>query len=63
MAKYLKKRVVAKECGEDVIGDCLIAAMKLSSMTSVEVVLLLFAIKEMILIKQCSTSLTKNRCN
>ena len=35
--------LVAKECGEDVIGDCLTAAMKLSSMTSAEVVSLLFA--------------------
>jgi len=34
--------LVAKECGEDVIGDCLTAAMKLSSMTSGEVVALLF---------------------
>jgi len=35
--------LVAKECGEDVIGDCLTAAMKLSSMTSGEVVALLFS--------------------
>ncbi len=35
--------LVAKECGEDVITDCLTAAMKLSSMTSAEVVSLLFA--------------------
>lgn len=34
--------LVAKECGEDVISDCLTAAMKLSSMTSAEVVTLLF---------------------
>ncbi len=34
--------LVAKECGEDVIGDCLTSAMKLSSMTSGEVVALLF---------------------
>lgn len=34
--------LVAKECGEDVIGDCLTSAMKLSSMTSAEVVALLF---------------------
>jgi nitric oxide reductase NorD protein len=34
--------LVAKECGEDVISDCLTAAMKLSSMTSAEVVSLLF---------------------
>ncbi|WP_299881257.1 nitric oxide reductase activation protein NorD [uncultured Cocleimonas sp.] len=35
--------LVAKECGEDVIGDCLTAALKLSSMTSAEVVSLLFS--------------------
>ena len=35
--------LVCKECGEDVIGDCLQAAMKLSSMTSAEVVTLLFS--------------------
>lgn len=35
--------LVAKECGEDVITDCLQAAMKLSSMTSAEVVTLLFS--------------------
>ncbi len=35
--------LVAKECGEDVIGDCLTSAMKLSSMTSGEVVALLFS--------------------
>lgn len=34
---------VVKECGEDVIPDCLSAAMKLSSMTSGEVVSLLLA--------------------
>ena len=34
---------VVKECGEDVIGDCIHAAMKLSSMTSGEVIALLFA--------------------
>ncbi len=34
---------VAKECGEDVIGDCITAAMKLSSMTSGEVISLLFS--------------------
>jgi len=40
---YLQEMpLVAKECGEDVIGDCLTAAMKLSSMTSAEVVTLLF---------------------
>jgi nitric oxide reductase NorD protein len=41
---YLQEMpLVAKECGEDVIGDCLAAAMKLSSMTSGEVVALLFS--------------------
>ncbi len=34
--------LVAKECGEHVIGDCLTGAMKLSSMTSGEVVELFF---------------------
>lgn len=34
--------MVAKECGEDIIGDCVTAAMKLSSMTSAEVISLLF---------------------
>ncbi|VAW74186.1 Rubisco activation protein CbbO [hydrothermal vent metagenome] len=34
---------VAKECGEDIIGDCLTAAMKLSSMTSGEVISLMFS--------------------
>ena len=34
--------MVAKECGEDIIGDCVTAAMKLSSMTSGEVISLLF---------------------
>lgn len=33
---------VVKECGEDIITDCLTAAMKLSSMTSGEVITLLF---------------------
>ncbi|MEJ2390790.1 MAG: VWA domain-containing protein [Gammaproteobacteria bacterium] len=33
---------VVKECGEDIITDCLTAAMKLSSMTSGEVINLLF---------------------
>jgi nitric oxide reductase NorD protein len=33
--------LVVKECGEDVVPDCLTAAMKLSSMTSSEVVSLL----------------------
>ena len=41
---YLQEMpLVVKECGEDVIGDCLGAALKLSSMTSGEVVALLFA--------------------
>ncbi|MGD9390409.1 MAG: VWA domain-containing protein [Thioalkalispiraceae bacterium] len=40
---YLQEMpLVAKECGEDVINDCLTAAMKLSSMTSGEVITLLF---------------------
>ncbi|MDH5436327.1 MAG: VWA domain-containing protein, partial [Gammaproteobacteria bacterium] len=34
---------VAKECGEDIIPDCISAAMKLSSMTSGEVISLLFS--------------------
>jgi nitric oxide reductase NorD protein len=34
--------LVAKECGEDIITDCLTAAMKLSSMTSGEVIELFF---------------------
>jgi nitric oxide reductase NorD protein len=34
---------VVKECGEDVIRDCVASAMKLSSMTSGEVIALLFA--------------------
>lgn len=34
--------LVVKECGEDVLGDCITAAMKLSSMTSGEVITLLF---------------------
>ncbi len=34
---------VVKECGEDIISDCLTAAMKLSSMTSGEVISLLFS--------------------
>ncbi|MDX2506072.1 MAG: VWA domain-containing protein [Gammaproteobacteria bacterium] len=39
---YLQEMpLVVKECGEDVIPDCLSAAMKLSSMTSGEVVALL----------------------
>lgn len=35
--------LVAKECGEDIIPDCLTAAMKLSSMTSGEVISLLLS--------------------
>ena len=43
VVSYLQEMpLVAKECGEDVISDCLTAAMKLSSMTSAEVVALLF---------------------
>ncbi|MCB1756436.1 MAG: VWA domain-containing protein [Gammaproteobacteria bacterium] len=34
---------VARECGEDIISDCLTAAMKLSSMTSGEVISLMLA--------------------
>jgi hypothetical protein len=34
--------LVVKECGEDIINDCLTAAMKLSSMTSGEVITLMF---------------------
>lgn len=34
--------LVVKECGEDIINDCLTAAMKLASMTSGEVIALLF---------------------
>ncbi len=41
---YLQEMpLVAKECGEDVIEDCLSAAMKLSSMTSGAVVSMLFS--------------------
>jgi len=40
---YLQQMpLVAKECGEDIINDCIAAAMKLSSMTSGEVITLLF---------------------
>lgn len=35
--------LVVKECGEDIINDVLTAAMKLSSMTSAEVISLMFA--------------------
>jgi len=41
---YLQEMpLVVRECGEDVIPDCLSAAMKLSSMVSGEVVTLLFS--------------------
>ena len=41
---YLQEMpLVIKECGEDVIPDCITAAMKLSSMVSGEVVALLFS--------------------
>ncbi len=41
---YLQEMpLVAKECGEDVIDDCITAAMKLASMVSGEVVALLFS--------------------
>ena len=41
---YLQEMpLVAKECGEDIIPDCISAAMKVSSMTSGEVITLLFA--------------------
>ena len=40
---YLQEMpLVVKECGEDIIEDCITAAMKLSSMTSGEVISLLF---------------------
>ena len=41
---YLEEMpLVVKECGEDVIRDCINSALKLSSMTSGEVIALLFA--------------------
>ncbi len=41
---YLQEMpLVVKECGEDIIPDCITAAMKLSSMTSGEVISLLFS--------------------
>lgn len=41
---YLQEMpLVAKECGEDIIPDCISAAMKVSSMTSGEVITLLFS--------------------
>ena len=44
MLSYLEEMpAVIQECGEDVIRDCIEAAMKLSSMTSGEVIALLFA--------------------
>lgn len=40
---YLQEMpLVVKECGEDIIDDCVTAAMKLASMTSGEVISLLF---------------------
>jgi len=40
---YLQEMpLVVKECGEDIITDCMTAALKLSSMTSGEVIALLF---------------------
>ncbi len=44
VVSYLQEMpLVAKEVGEDVVGDCVGAAMKLSSMTSGEVIALLFS--------------------
>ncbi len=44
VATYLQEMPqVVKECGEDIINDCVTAAMKLSSMTSGEVISLLFS--------------------
>jgi nitric oxide reductase NorD protein len=41
---YLQEMpLVVKECGEDVIQDCITSALKLSSMTSGEVIALLFS--------------------
>ncbi|MCP4410688.1 MAG: VWA domain-containing protein [Gammaproteobacteria bacterium] len=41
---YLQEMpLVVKECGEDIIADCLTAAMKVSSMTSGQVIALLFS--------------------
>jgi hypothetical protein len=43
VTSYLQQMpLVAKECGEDIITDCIAAAMKLASMTSGEVIALLF---------------------
>jgi nitric oxide reductase NorD protein len=44
VATYLQEMpLVVKECGEDILEDCLTAAMKLSSMTSGEVISLMFS--------------------
>jgi len=44
VVNYLQEMpLVVKECGEDIIPDCLTAAMKLSSMVSGEVIALMFA--------------------
>jgi len=44
VTSYLQEMpLVVKECGEDVISDCITAAMKLSSMTSGEVIALFFS--------------------
>lgn len=44
VTSYLQNMpMVVKECGEDIIPDCMTAAMKLSSMTSGEVISLLFS--------------------
>ncbi|MEJ2106511.1 MAG: VWA domain-containing protein [Acidiferrobacteraceae bacterium] len=44
VVSYLQEMpLVVKECGEDVIRDCLNAALKLSSMTSGEVISLMFS--------------------
>lgn len=44
VVSYLQNMpLVVKECGEDIISDCVTAAMKLASMTSGEVISLLFS--------------------
>lgn len=44
VASYLEEMpAVVKECGEDIIRDCISAAMKLSSMTSGGVIAMMFA--------------------
>ncbi len=44
VVSYLQEMpLVVKECGEDVVRDCLNAALKLSSMTSGEVIALMFS--------------------